>query len=274
MSVLKKLGIFEKIIITNLNQDIMRKAILILSLISLFLSSCDKKETGEPIIIGMWVCTHIDDKELPTDECFIMDFHENGTEDYAIGYETGEDSKKWVVNKDYKYSYVDNTLIVEGKDSFGVSTYLEAKVKTLSDNTLNYDLVKLTMDEELIPDTRNYSFKKIYYYLMPQLLGTWEGRNVTPGTDQTELHRWEYKTDGTFNYYYQNEKKEWVLKEDNNSKFFIYGDLMVSMWTNDYNTGSKGTFFECWWIKISGNQMNWETYKKDGSQVQFEMKKI
>ena len=132
----------------------------------------------------------------------------------------------------------------------------------------------MLIDGKEVADTKNYTFKKVNIDYKDKIIGVWEGKDITPGTNHPELHRWEYLANGRFNYYYQDENKEWVLKEDNNSKYFLYGDLMVTMWTNDYNTDTNGTFYENWWIQISGDTMNWDTFKKDGSHFKFEMIKV
>ena len=45
-------------------------------------------------------------------------------------------------------------------------------------------------------------------------------------------HRGEYKADGTFVYYRQNDNGEWVADVNTMSEYFVDGTLLCSRWKN------------------------------------------
>jgi len=99
------------------------------------------------------------------------------------------------------------------------------------------------------------------------IIGTWEGR-LTSEQDaysDNQLHRWEYKTDGTFVYYRQNEKGEWVDDVNTMAEYFVDGTLLCSRWKNVGDDTEKRESLEI--ASIENGTMNWTALRQneDGS---------
>jgi hypothetical protein len=110
------------------------------------------------------------------------------------------------------------------------------------------------------------------------IIGTWEGR-LTSDQDaysDNQLHRWEYKTDGTFVYYRQNNNGEWVADVNTLSEYFVDGPLLCSRWKNVGDTTEKR---ESWEIaSIKNGKMEWTALRQndDGSTytAKFSMTRV
>jgi hypothetical protein len=249
---------------------------------SLFiLSSCSVKENVlKEKIIGVWVCEEINDKDIPTNEKFVSIFLENGTQIYAAGYYISQNNNTWKENS-CPYSVSGHNIIIQHsiKDEAGEDWSMVLDVKKIDDDGIDYKVKSMTVNSAPKDDNKSYHLEKADENYSLSIIGLWEGRNVTPGVSAADspLRRWEYKDDGTYNYYIsktENGNTVWVLKEDNQSTYKLYGDLLASVWSNDEISGVKGTNFECWDIEISSEGMEWEGRRENNEMVYFSMKKI
>ena len=108
------------------------------------------------------------------------------------------------------------------------------------------------------------------------ILGMWEGR-VTSQEDvhsDGELHRWEYRADGTF-VYYSLVDGEWTASDQILSDYFADGNLISFRW--QYAGGAE--LREWWEIEsIKDGVMKWTALRQheDGSTytATFEMTKV
>ena len=109
------------------------------------------------------------------------------------------------------------------------------------------------------------------------ILGTWEGKVTSENDEHTdgEMHRWEYKADGTY-VYYNKVGTEWVANNDALAEYFVDGTLLCTRWKK---TADSEELREWWEIEsISDGVMKWTALRKkaDGSTytATFEMKKV
>ena len=122
----------------------------------------------------------------------------------------------------------------------------------------------------------NVRYVKVPADYKEAILGTWEG-HVTSSEgseyDDGELHRWEYKADGTY-VYYEKDGDDWVPYKGNTlNEYFVDGTLLCTRWVDNEQENRE------WWeINIDGDKMNWTALrqKEDGSTftATFEMKKV
>jgi hypothetical protein len=105
-------------------------------------------------------------------------------------------------------------------------------------------------------------------------VGCWYGKCTTPGTNDTNYHYWEYFSDQTYYYYYQDDQGHWIKKSDNEGRYFLYGNLFVSNYSNDLVIGGKGKTFECWNFNIDGNNMIWSALRKNNQTESYQMTKV
>ena len=62
--------------------------------------------------------------------------------------------------------------------------------------------------------------------------------------DDGKLHRWDYKADGTFVFYSQDENGVWQASNDEYAKYFCDGALLCTRWKN---VGEGKEEYREWW---------------------------
>ena len=109
------------------------------------------------------------------------------------------------------------------------------------------------------------------------ILGTWEGKVTSSEDEHTdgELHRWEYKADGTY-VYYSKENDEWKAGNDVMADYFVDGILLCTRWKK---TIDSNELREWWEIEsINDGVMKWKALRmrEDGTTytATFEMTKV
>ena len=109
------------------------------------------------------------------------------------------------------------------------------------------------------------------------ILGTWEGKVTSSEDEHTdgELHRWEYKADGTY-VYYSKENDEWKAGNDVMADYFVDGILLCTRWKK---TIDSNELREWWEIEsINDGVMKWTALRmrEDGTTytATFEMTKV
>lgn len=228
-------------------------------------------------IVGTWILEEINGNDVLTNERSVCQFA-GGKQTFSMGYTTGENNAKWM-SSTYPYEISKNKITLHGTDVVNVTWDLQLNVKEIDDDEFIYTVDKKIVDGVSQKDKNTYHYERADKSYSMAILGLWEGRNVTPGisAEDAPLRRWEYKEDGTYLYYtyaIENEEKIWTAKADNEGKYFTYGDLFVSNWSNDEISGITGTNFECWEIEISGDGMEWKGLREGGQMVYFSMKKV
>ena len=98
------------------------------------------------------------------------------------------------------------------------------------------------------------------------ILGTWEGRVTSAEDEHTdgEVHRWEYKSNGTY-VYYNKVGDEWVNNNDALAEYFVDGILLCTRWKQ---TASSDELREWWEIEsIQNGKMKWKALRmrEDGT---------
>ena len=94
--------------------------------------------------------------------------------------------------------------------------------------------------------------------------------------DDGQLHRWEFKADGTFGFY-RKVNDEWQLSDDTFSDYFVEGPLLCSRRKNNVEGAVENR--EWWEIEsIENGVMKWKALrqKEDGTlyTATFQMTKV
>ncbi len=252
----------------------MNKPLLIITAIALMLFGCgDEENPFDYLIQGLWVNTHVNDQPVTTNEAFICDFRADLTQLYAIGLTLDEENKSWIENSAYTYKIIGKTIIIEGPDVFDNIFYLEFTILSLDEDALRYSVKIFKINGEEFPDPYIYTMTKVKTDLADNFVGTWYGRSTTGGASEA-YHYWDYFADGTFDYYFKDDEENWIKKPDNEGRYFLYGNLLASNYTNDLLSGETGKAYECWSISIVDNKMTWHGLRENGLIVTFEMDKV
>ncbi len=204
-------------------------------------------------LVGVWVNTHKDGQEVPTDDRFVTVYNANLTEMYAIR----GSANHWKETTGYTYAIGGDTIAIAGN-----GTQLEYALEELSASTLEYRVARLVIGGQDLQDSSIYTLRKTSVDYSARLIGLWEGHETTDGI-QGATHRWKYNADGSYQYFHAQVNGQWQTKTDNGGRYFLYGDFFVSNYRNDAETGNAGNACEAWVISIDGDTMNWTALRNN-----------
>ena len=158
--------------------------------------------------------------------------------------------------------------LIDSIDEHRVRVF-ELNVTSINDKKMhaNWKIIRYIDGKEDASGVGTISFTKVTRDYSEAILGTWENHEV----------RLEYKADGTFDYYSQNDAGEWVPSEDDFAEYFVDGNLLCTRWKNSGEGQLENR--EWWEIKsIENGVMTWTALrlKGDGSTyiVTFELSKV
>lgn len=246
----------------------------VLVLTALFYGCKNENEEYSELIIGKWVNTHVNDEPIQTNSSFVSEFRTDLVEMYATGIVLDQNNKTWSENENYKYRIEGKKIIIDGTDVLEDEYHMEFEIISLDENYFKYSITKFLINGVEYPNENTYTDKKVKNNHKPKFVGVWYGKCITEGTLDTKYHYWEYFTDGSYNYYYQNELDSWIKKSDNDGGYYLYDNLFASNFTNDLVSGGKGKSFECWTFEIIGNNMTWIGLRESGKVITYQMTKV
>ena len=216
-------------------------------------SSCSKDDNPvDPAdklsekIIGKWISTEMDGRPLMTNSKAVFTFVSATKVYMSTSINKNPGSEFWGDQLEGDVVIDGNKITITNKTGEQMTTAIEFIVTAINKyeffakrkmTVMVYDKVVFSLD-----DTVRYAKVNVDY--SEAILGTWEG-HVTNSEgsefDDGETHRWEYKADGTYVYYSQNEEGEWVPSGDEISEYFVDGTLLCTRWGNNEQE------FREWW---------------------------
>lgn len=145
-----------------------------------------------------------------------------------------ENNSEWIED-DYPYNLSGNELFMNG--------YLVGRVEN---NGANEMIWKTPLGITILSRiSKNYT---------KEIIGIWEGKCITP-EENSDIHRWQYKDNGIYSYFFKDTNGNWTEKDDNDSKYILHGNFLITSWYNDDNTGTQGENCEIWDITINKDNM-------------------
>jgi len=250
--------------------------LFILALIAMLFGGCAKDDDPNyaELLQGTWVNTLVNNQPVLTDASFAMEFKSDNTELYAIGIQVDENNKSWQENSNYTYSISGSLIAIDGTDELGNSMHMEFKIQSLNNETITYTVPNFSINGDVLSDANTYTCRRVSEDFSAEFVGVWYGHCTTEGTADSLYHYWEYFADGSYNYYYQDENGNWIKKSDNEGRYFLYGNLMASNYSNDLLSGGTGLAFECWNFTLDGNKMVWTGLRANNTIITYEMEKV
>ena len=232
-------------------------------------------------IIGKWMLAENDGETALTNEKAVVTFL-SATKAYQsvsrVNYD--ETVPKWRAKEECDMTIDGNTVTLLSHSS-NIDKVFTLNIKSIDDNNMscNFKLVIMKDGEvyNTVEDTRIY--RRVTADYSTDIIGMWEGYSTgEEGSefDDGENHRWEYMTDGSFNYFHKVDG-QWQISDDDYADYFVDGNLLCTRWKNE---GAGNEEHREWWEieSIENGVMKWKALrqKEDGTTftATFEMKKI
>lgn len=253
----------------------MKNLICTVLFLSLLFCGCKKEETNyTELLSGTWVNTQINGEKIPSDSSFVSEYRPKGVQMYAQGYQLDENNKSWIENDSFTYTVEGEKIMIDGTDAMNKNYHIEMDIKTLDEESFTYSVTSFSMDHTEYPDTAVYTCLKATEDYTSSFTGIWYGSSTSPGAAGDQYYYWEYKTDGSFNFYYQDNEGNWLVDADEESHYFLYGDFLATNYTAARVADGNNMFYDCWNIHIDGNTMTLTALRENNQIESYEMEKV
>ncbi len=238
-------------------------------------TGCKKDETdNKELLQGIWLNTYANGIAAETDMKFVLEFTDS-KEYYSTGVDFDTLGRKWFDRIAYDYQIDGNRILITGKDAKNNTVSMELEIVSLNSTELVYKVNSFKENGTEYPDPTVYTMRKVTKSLQDQIVGTWYGKATHAGTTDTDYHYWRYLPDNNYEYYYRNSPTEnWIKKDDNEGRYYVYDNLLASTWTNNVLLGTIGLYYECWEIEITGDTMTWIGYRNNAAVTSYEMVRV
>ena len=257
-----------------------------LALVATVFVGCDKDKDNDgnlaESIVGSWMNVEEDGRPMLTNHYSVINFVSAEKAYFSSAaiepVENEEYVELWNNRLELDVRIDGKTIVLSIQDEVSTSE-LEFNVISLNaDEIESRTVIRTIQNGEIIDSAEtNDRLKRVNVNYKEAIIGIWEGRCTSSGGsvfDDGESHRWEYKSDGTYCYYYK-ENDEWKLSVSKYSDYFVEGPLLCTRWQNEGEPGN----IENWEIEsISDNVMKWKALRMneegDTYTVNFEMRKV
>ena len=251
---------------------------------SVFTSCSDDKDSDienlSEKIIGKWITADVNGKDTPTNEKSVLTFVSTTKAYKSASILSNTDwITRWIDKLESDVVINGNKVTLTNHSSENQMAIEEYIISDINDNefTANKKTSVWVDGQKKAERESVVRFEKIKADYSEAILGMWEGHVTSEqgsAFDDGEDHKWEYKNDGNFVYYIQDEGGNWIANPGQTlSEYFVDGTLLCTRWVNG------GIENREWWeiASIKDGVMKWTALrqKEDGSTyvATFEMKK-
>ena len=259
-------------------------AVILVSGASVFTSCTDNDDNptqpdlnvGEKII-GKWMVDELDGQKCPTNLKAVITFLSPTN---AYGSLSDFYSESWNNQTSADVVINGNNVTLTAFENEHTKHVTETVIYSITDKDmmLKSDWKVFVDGEQVINEVYDKErYVRITNDYEKDIIGTWEGKVTSTEDEHTdgELHRWEYKADGTY-VYYSKENDEWKADTDVIAEYFVDGILLCTRWKK---TADSEELREWWEIEsIQNGVMKWTALRmrEDGTTytATFEMTKV
>jgi len=228
-------------------------------------------------IIGKWMVDELDGQKCPTNYKAVITFL-SATKAYGSLSDINSESWNNHASADVVIDGNKVTLTAYENEHIKHVTVTEINTITDKDMTLKSDWKAYLDGKEMINEVYdNERYIRINNDYGQDIIGTWEGKVTSAEDEHTdgEMHRWEYKANGTY-VYYNKSGDQWVNSNDALAEYFVDGTLLCTRWKQ---TQDSKELREWWEIEsIKDGVMKWTALRQreDGTTytATFQMTKV
>lgn len=237
------------------------------------LTSCSSNEDNTSInplsgqIAGRWVAVVYDGHPAITDEKVMLNFV--SPDKCLVTMLLGDDEEEggWVDDAPFDVTINGQVVTVSGQVTESVSSIYELQISSISGNDMLCNLKMTDINNgEVSVDECSARFVRTAADHSAEISGMWEGEYWD---DEMIRCRFEFKEDGTYNFYYlDDESGEWELSVDDFSFYSCYGDMIYMRWKN----AGMPAVCEGWDITdIGSGVMKWHALRVDEDDSTYEV---
>jgi hypothetical protein len=242
-------------------------------------TSCTSDTSDNPVtpdlnlsekIIGKWMRADVNGQPLPTNNKMVITFVST-TKAYLSASLNArpEVATAWADKTEVAVAIDGNKVTVTNHPNEHKTSVEEFTITAISGTefTANHKLTITIDGTVVVNDERTIRYVKVTADYSEDIIGLWRGYVTSEeGSefDDGEEHQWEYKNDGTYVYYIQDDDDNWIANPGQTlSEYFVDGTLLCTRWVNG------GVENREWWEieSIKGGVMKWKALrqKEDGS---------
>ena len=228
-------------------------------------------------IIGKWMMVERDGKPLLTNIKAVHTF-ESPAKAYISASVAAQANvtPAWDKLLEMDVAITDNKITLTGHPDDKTTVEHAFTITSITDSEFIAEKGSRTVDGNIVNPGKEapVRFVKITEDYSDDIIGTWEGRCTSEGSvfDDGQVHRWEYRADGTYVYYVK-DGDNWVPGTNTLNEYFVDGVLLCTRWIDN---GQENR--EWWEIRIEDGKMTWTALRanEDGTTytVTFEMSKV
>jgi hypothetical protein len=231
-------------------------------------TSCSNDDNAVPTqqevatkIIGKWMFADRDGVPTPTNKKRVFNFVSATKAYVSASYGMDIPGAEWPEQTEATVAINGNVVTLTMHLDEHTTMVDEYNVTAINDTEFTARLkVTITVDGTVKRSTEStIHLTRVAKDFSKDILGTWEGRSSSEESseyDDGKLHRWDYKADGTFVFYNQDEYGEWQVSKDVFAEYFCDGTLLCTRWKN-VGEGQKEK--REWWeiLSIENGVMKW-----------------
>ena len=240
-------------------------------------SDDDKEKPLSEKLLGKWMISELEGQPCPTNLKAVITFV-SATK--AYGSLSDFYSESWNNQTSADVVIKGNNVTLTALENEYTKHVTVTDIYTITDKemTLKSDWTVYVNGAVVIHEAYdNERYVRITNDYEQDIIGTWEGKVTSQDDEHTdgEMHRWEYKANGTY-VYYNKSGDQWVNSNDALAEYFVDGTLLCTRWKK--TTDSK-ELREWWEIEsIKDGKMKWTALRmrEDGTTytATFEMTKV
>jgi len=231
-------------------------------------------------IIGKWMVAERDGETALTNQKTVVTFL-SATKGFVSLSRADYDNHRWLNGNECDVKIEGNIVTQICHPQEGVTETVEMNIKSINEKEMLADrkLTQTIDGKDIVTNVCMLKFVRVTADYSANIIGMWEGHSTgEEGSefDDGENHRWEYMTDGSFNYF-RKVDGQWQISDDDFSDYFVDGNLLCTRWKN---AGAGNEEHREWWEieSIENGVMKWKALrqKEDGSTytATFEMTKV
>ena len=229
-------------------------------------------------IIGKWMVAERDGEPALTNQKTVVTFL-SATKGFVSL--SRADNHQWLNGNECDVKIEGNIVTHISHPQEGVTETVEMNIKSINEKEMLADrkLTQTIDGKDIVTNVCMLKFVRVTADYSADIIGMWEGHSTgEEGSefDDGENHRWEYMTDGSFNYF-RKVDGQWQISDDDYADYFVDGNLLCTRWKN---AGAGNEEHREWWEieSIENGVMKWKALrqKEDGTTYTstFEMTKV